>query len=75
MEEIKILSDSGIPQVEMSSCGSNNGPLRRHGEYPAYIACNLFCKDDAIYTRTVDGREISKRLHRMAGTVTKKLGI
>ena len=58
MEEIKILSDGSIPQVEMSSCGSNNGPLRGHGEYPAYIACNLFCKDDAIYTGDpwMDGR-------------------
>ena len=21
-----------------------------HGEYPAYLACNLFCKDESLYT-------------------------
>jgi arabinoxylan arabinofuranohydrolase len=49
IEEIKILEDGRIPQVEMTSCGPNNGPLKGYGEYPAYLACNLFCKDEAIY--------------------------
>lgn len=41
-EPIKILEDGSIPQVEITSCGLNNGPLKGSGEYPAYIACNLF---------------------------------
>lgn len=50
MEQIKFLEDGTIPQVEMTSCGSNNGPLRGFGEYPTYLACNLFCKEESIYT-------------------------
>lgn len=50
MEPIQILEDGSIPQVEMTSCGSNGGPLVGRGEYPAYIACNLFCRDEAMYT-------------------------
>jgi hypothetical protein len=33
----------------MTSCGLNGGPLVGRGEYPAYIACNLFCRDEAAY--------------------------
>lgn len=40
-EKIQILADGSIPQVEMTSCGLNNGPLRAEGIYPAVIACNL----------------------------------
>lgn len=50
MEKITILADGTIPQVEMTSCGGNNGPLVGIGEYPAYLACNLFCKEESIYT-------------------------
>ena len=39
-----------ISQVEMTSCGVNGGPLVGKGEYPAYLACNLFAKDDQMYT-------------------------
>ncbi len=38
-----------FPQVEMTSCGLNGGPLRGEGEYPAYIACNLFTDKPSIY--------------------------
>ncbi len=31
--------------MEITSCGLNGGPLRGEGEYPAYIACNLFTKE------------------------------
>jgi hypothetical protein len=44
IEPIEILEDGSIPQVEMTSCGPNGGPLIGRGEYPAYIACHLFCK-------------------------------
>lgn len=40
-ERIRILPDGSIPQVEMTSCGLNGGPLRAEGVYPAPIACNL----------------------------------
>ncbi|WP_019637296.1 family 43 glycosylhydrolase [Paenibacillus fonticola] len=50
IEQISFLEDGTIPQVEMTSCGSNGGPLAGRGEYPAYLACNLFCKDDELYT-------------------------
>lgn len=50
MEPISFREDGTIPQVEMTSCGSNGGPLVGRGEYPAYLACNLFCKDEELYT-------------------------
>lgn len=50
LEEIKFLEDGSIPQAEMTSCGSNSGPLKGDGEYPAYIACNLFCDEESVYT-------------------------
>lgn len=40
-EPIQILPDGSIPQVEMTSCGLNGGPLRGEGVYPAAICCNL----------------------------------
>lgn len=40
-EEIKILPDGSIPQVEMTSCGLNGGPLKAEGTYPSIICCNL----------------------------------
>jgi hypothetical protein len=46
LEPIKIMADGSIPQVEMSSCGPNNGPLDGRGEFPAYIACNIFSTDN-----------------------------
>lgn len=50
LEPITILEDGSIPQVEMTSCGPNYGPLIGKGEYPAYIACNLYCNDISEYT-------------------------
>lgn len=52
MEPIHFDGDGNIPQVEITSCGANGGPLRGKGEYPAYIACNLFCKEEQLYTGT-----------------------
>ncbi len=40
-ERIEILEDGSIPQVEMTSCGLNGGPLKAEGKYPAVIACNI----------------------------------
>ncbi|MCR5796539.1 MAG: family 43 glycosylhydrolase [Eubacterium sp.] len=40
-EKISFDADGNIPQVEITSCGLNGGPLEARGIYPAYIACNL----------------------------------
>ncbi len=40
-EKIKIAPDGSIKQVELTSCGLNDGPLRGEGSYPAVICCNL----------------------------------
>lgn len=49
-EPIYFKEDGSIPQVEMTSCGLNGGPLTGKGEYPTYLACNLFCKEESLYT-------------------------
>ena len=48
-EELEILPDGSIPQVEITSCGLNGGPLEGKGEYPAYIACHLFTDTPSVY--------------------------
>lgn len=40
-EKIEIAADGSIKQVQMTSCGLNNGPLPTEGSYSACIACNL----------------------------------
>ncbi len=47
-EEIHFLTDGSIPQVEITSCGLNSGPLPGVGEYPGYLACNLFTEESAV---------------------------
>ena len=42
LEPIEINGDGSIPQVEMTSHGPNGRPLEGRGEFPAYIACNIF---------------------------------
>ncbi len=42
-------ADGSFRQVEMTSCGLNGGPLEGKGYYPAYIACNIFEKDEPPY--------------------------
>ena len=56
-EELEILPDGRIPQVEITSCGLNGGPLAGKGEYPAYLACHLFTKNPSVY---VGGGEFPK---------------
>lgn len=48
-EKLEILSDGRIPQVEITSCGLNGGPLIGKGEYPAYLACHLFTEEPSMY--------------------------
>ena len=40
-EKIEIAADGSIRQVEITSCGLSDGPLRAEGSYPAGICCNL----------------------------------
>ena len=40
-EKINILPDGSIPQVEITSCGLNDGPLPAKGRFPSVICCNL----------------------------------
>lgn len=40
-QKIEIKADGSIDQVEITSCGLNQGPLLAEGVYPAAICCNL----------------------------------
>lgn len=53
-EPLKMLPDGRFEQAEMTSCGLNRAPLRGVGEYPAYIACNLFTDTPSIYVGGCD---------------------
>ncbi|MCR5337405.1 MAG: carboxylesterase family protein [Lachnospiraceae bacterium] len=48
-EKIAFTEDGKIPQVRLSSCGLNGGPLSDIGEYPAYLACHLFNEKHEMY--------------------------
>ncbi len=48
-EEIIRLADGTFKQAEMTSCGLNGKPLAGAGEYPAYIACNLYSGSGGVY--------------------------
>jgi hypothetical protein len=51
IEPISLDETGAIKQVEMTSQGANGKPLVGRGEYPAYIACQLFDEqnsDDSI---------------------------
>ncbi|MBQ3762260.1 MAG: family 43 glycosylhydrolase [Clostridia bacterium] len=47
LEKLSVEGDR-ILQAEITSCGSV-APLRGEGEYPAYIACNLFTPVECVY--------------------------
>lgn len=53
-EKLTIWEDGSIEQAEITSCGLNGGPLRGKGEYPAYIACNLFTDKPSVYVGAAD---------------------
>ncbi len=59
-EEI-FFDDSGkISQAEMTSCGLNGRPLSDRGEYPSYIACNLFTGDRELYVKETAPRIVQE---------------
>lgn len=47
-EKIYFSKSGRIPQVELTSCGLNDGPMIPQGCYEARIACNLFCQEDSF---------------------------
>lgn len=47
-EKINFREDGTIIQAEMTSCGSVK-PLEGRGEYPTYLACNLFTDTPEVY--------------------------
>lgn len=54
-EKITIAPDGSIPQVEITSCGLNGGPLKAEGRYPMDICCYLsggkLCIDEELCMR------------------------
>ncbi|MCR5716728.1 MAG: family 43 glycosylhydrolase [Lachnospiraceae bacterium] len=59
-EKIQILEDGSIPQVELTSCGLNGGALKDVGEYPAYIACNLYSPNAEIYVQPTEPKIVQE---------------
>ena len=60
MEPIQVLPGPVIPQVGMSSCGPNGGPLPGAGAWSAGIACHLTCRHpmEAPYGLSVPGKRL-----------------
>ena len=50
-ERVELRPDGSIPQVAITSCGLNGGPLKAAGIYPASIACHL---TDPTVTNVID---------------------
>ncbi len=61
-EKITINPDGSIKQVEMTSCGLNNGPLFGEGRYEARIACNLSSAEGTIPLVNTTERS-AKKIH------------
>jgi hypothetical protein len=68
-EKITFTEDGHIPQVEMTSCGLNGVPLSDEGEYPSYIACNIFTDEKKIYVE-----ESAPRVVQVGGDGIRKPG-
>ena len=62
-ERIRFREDGSIPQVEMTSC-AGLAPLPGRGEYPAYLACNLFCDTQCLYTG-IPGERLDERFPKI----------
>lgn len=48
-EEVHIAEDGSIPQVEVTSCGLNGGPLDAGHELPAYACCHLRSAEGVLH--------------------------
>lgn len=61
-EKINIDKNGKIAQVEITSCGLNNGPLLAKGNYPAAIACHI---TDRSTDNIIDYNNLEVRLRTM----------
>lgn len=59
-EKIYIEADGSIKQVEVTSCGPNDGPLTAKGTYEARIACNLNGKKEMV--KSDDAKKADKNM-------------
>lgn len=62
-EEIEIDADGSIKQAEMTSQGLRGKPYTNHGEYYAYIACNLMSGSGALKCSYGFGSKYKYRKH------------
>lgn len=53
-EKVYFAPDGSIRQVEMTSCGLNPGDLRGEGTYNAAIACQLYARGGACFSKLAD---------------------
>lgn len=60
-ELVTILEDGTIPQVEITSCGLNDGALAGEGTYPASIACHLTSAMGAFHYCGMSSAEEKKK--------------
>ena len=58
LEPLCFREDGSAIQAEITSCGPNGGPLPDIGEYPAYIACNIFNDNHSIYIEDTAARVV-----------------
>lgn len=58
-EKISFTEGGMIPQVEITSCGLNGGPLKDDTEYPAHIACNIFDNNNKMYVGEMHSANIT----------------
>lgn len=73
-EKITVLSDGSIPQVEVTSCGLNSGPLPARGIYEARIACNLWGKKGTFAYRQPHHQEPEYPYFTQTGTDREENG-
>ncbi len=73
MEKLTVLPDGTMPQAEMTSTGGG-APFEGRGEFPAYLACNLFWEELRLHRQapgrpriTQDGRDGDKEAGYAAG--------
>ncbi len=57
-EKLARNTDGSFAQAEMTSCGLNGAPLEGKGEYPGYLACNLFTEKHSLYVREEDAPRV-----------------
>lgn len=62
-DRVEILEDGTIPQIEITSCGLNDGPLPAKEMYGAYIACQVTpadCSKVGMVPNSMPGEERPK---------------